>query len=307
MCRAETERISLGALIIAMDMPVDYAIVVADGIKLEMSKGRNATDAAAEVARKTQVPLFGATVIGAMALAGIDLSPDASGEFLFSLFAVITILLMLSWVLAVTVTPLLGSYFFKIGGLRKGKDPDGGIAYRGYAATVRTSLKLRWLTVIAMLGGTVACIGAMALVTQQVFPPANTPLFYFNDKAAQGTRIHETSADLAVIVDWLPQRPDVVAITTTAGQSLTRFILTYPPAKPDPSQGRILIRATDFAAIPALRDDLTAYAAAALPWAETRVEQIICGPPVTADVEARFFTGWTRTCCAILAIRRWQS
>jgi multidrug efflux pump subunit AcrB len=283
----KVERISLGALIIAMGMLVDNAIVVADGMKLDMRKGRSAADAAAETARKTQVPLLGATIIGAMAFAGIGLSPDASGEFLFSLFAVITISLMLSWLLAVTVTPLLGHYFFTIGGLAEGDDPYGGPIYRGYAAVVRGALRVRWLVIVALLGGTVACFGAMSLVTQQFFPPANTPLFYFNYKAAQGTQIHDTVADLAVIEDWLADREDVVATTTTAGQALTRFILTYTPAKPDPSYGQILIRATSFDAIPALRDDLTDFAAQALPWAETRVEQIIYGPPVTADVEVR--------------------
>jgi multidrug efflux pump subunit AcrB len=283
----KVERISLGALIIAMGMLVDNAIVVADGMKLEMRKGRRAADAATEVARKTQVPLLGATIIGAMAFAGIGLSPDASGEFLFSLFAVITISLLLSWVLAVTVTPLLGHYFFKVGGLAEGEDPYNSPIFRGYAAVVRGALRVRWLVIVALVGGTVACIGAMSMVTQQFFPPANTPLFYFNYKAAQGTQIGETVADLMVIEDWLAARDDVVATTTTAGQALTRFILTYTPAKPDPSYGQILIRAESFDAIPALRDDLAAFAAEALPWAETRVEQIIYGPPVTADVEVR--------------------
>ncbi|MFN3847313.1 MAG: efflux RND transporter permease subunit, partial [Paracoccaceae bacterium] len=84
----KVERISLGALIIAMGMLVDNAIVMAEGMQIEMRKGRSAPDAAQETARKTQVPLLAATVIGAMAFAGIGLSPDASGEFLFSLFAV---------------------------------------------------------------------------------------------------------------------------------------------------------------------------------------------------------------------------
>ncbi len=283
----KVERISLGALIIAMGMLVDNAIVVAEGMKLEMRKGRPAGDAAAEVARKTQVPLLGATVIGAMAFAGIGLSPDASGEFLFSLFAVISISLLLSWLLAVTVTPLLGSYFFKVGGLAEGQDPYDSRVFRGYAALVRAALRARWLVIGSLVAVTVACFAIMGLLTQQFFPPANTPLFYLNYKAAQGTQIHETSADLAVIEDWLATRPDVVSTTTTAGQALTRFILTYSPAKPDPSYGQILIRAENFDAIPALRDDLTTFAQTALPWAETRVEQIIYGPPVTADVELR--------------------
>ncbi|SEN80881.1 Multidrug efflux pump subunit AcrB [Loktanella fryxellensis] len=283
----KVERISLGALIIAMGMLVDNAIVVAEGMQIEMRKGRRAADAAAETARKTQVPLLGATIIGAMAFAGIGLSPDASGEFLFSLFAVITISLMLSWVLSVTVTPLLGSYLFRTGGLAEGQDPYAGAVFRGYAAIVRGALRVRWLIIVALVGGTVACFGAMSLVTQQFFPPASTPLFYLNYKAAQGTQIQQTLDDLEVVEAWLAERDDVTAVTTTAGRSLTRFILTYTPAKPDPSYGQLLIRATSFEAIPALRDDLAAFAQTALPWAETRVEQVIYGPPVTADVEVR--------------------
>ncbi len=106
----KVERISLGALIIAMGMLVDNAIVIAEGMQQDMRKGMSSKDAADSAANKTQIPLLGATVIGVMAFAGIGLSPDASGEFMFSLFAVITISLMLSWLVAVTITPLLGHY-----------------------------------------------------------------------------------------------------------------------------------------------------------------------------------------------------
>jgi multidrug efflux pump subunit AcrB len=283
----KVERISLGALIIAMGMLVDNAIVMAEGMQVEMRKGRSAADAAQETARKTQVPLLGATVIGAMAFAGIGLSPDASGEFLFSLFAVITISLLLSWLLAVTVTPLLASYLFKVGGLAEGEDPYDRPFFRGYAAVVRGALRARWLVIVGLLGGTVAGFGAMAFVTQQFFPPADTPLFYFNYQGAQGTSIHQTSRDLAVVENWLAARADVASVTATMGQGVSRFVLTYTPAKPDPAYGQLVIRAADVEAIPALRDDLAAFARDALPWAETRVEQIIYGPPVGADVEVR--------------------
>ncbi|MEL6649055.1 MAG: efflux RND transporter permease subunit, partial [Pseudomonadota bacterium] len=112
----KVERISLGALIIAMGMLVDNAIVVAEGMQVQMRRGRRAVDAAVDVASRTQIPLLGATIIGILAFAGIGLSPDSSGEFLFTLFAVIGISLLLSWLLAVTVTPLLASYLFKSGG-----------------------------------------------------------------------------------------------------------------------------------------------------------------------------------------------
>ncbi|MEM7722169.1 MAG: efflux RND transporter permease subunit [Pseudomonadota bacterium] len=283
----KVERISLGALIIAMGMLVDNAIVVAEGMHVQMRRGRKAIDAAAEVARRTQVPLLGATVIGIMAFAGIGLSPDSSGEFLFSLFAVIAISLMLSWLLAVTVTPLLASYFFEPSLETDIKDPYDTRFFRGYANVVRGALWARWLVIIGLIGATVAGVGAMGFVKQQFFPPATTPLVYFNYTAAQGTSISSTSDDLRLVEDWLADHPSVEATTTTIGGSLTRFLLTYTPEDPNPAYGQIVIRVADHTAIPALRDELTAFAASAVPWAETRVQQIIYGPPVGADVEVR--------------------
>jgi len=138
------------------------------------------------------MPLLGATIIGAMAFAGISLSPDASGEFLFSLFAVITISLLLSWVPAVTVTPLLGSYFFVQGGLAEGADPYDTAFFRGYVILVRGALRVRWLVIMGLIGATVAGFAAMRQVTQQFFPPANTPIFFFNYHAQQASGIAQT-------------------------------------------------------------------------------------------------------------------
>ncbi|MEM7521515.1 MAG: efflux RND transporter permease subunit, partial [Pseudomonadota bacterium] len=284
----KVERISLGALIIAMGMLVDNAIVVAEGMQIEMRRGRRAKDAAAEVARKTQIPLLGATVIGIMAFAGIGLSPDSSGEFLFSLFAVIGISLLLSWLLAVTVAPLLGSYLFRTTEGGGDKDPYDTGFFRAYGMLLRGALRVRWLVIVGLIGGTVACIGAFANVTQQFFPPANTPLFFLNYQAAQGTSVKETSQDLKLVEAWLLEREDVDAVTTTVGQSLTRFLLTYTPEPPDPAYGQLVIRAASYEAIPALRADLDAFAFDALPWAEVRTQQIIYGPAVGADIEPRF-------------------
>ena len=283
----KVERISLGAVIIAMGMLVDNAIVVAEGMQVQMRRGKRAVDAAAEVARRTQVPLLGATIIGIMAFAGIGLSPDSSGEFLFSLFAVIGISLLLSWLLAVTVTPLLASYFFRTETGAEAIDPYDTVFFRGYGAVVRGALRLRWLVIFALIGATVAGVGSMGLVKQQFFPPATTPLVYLNYYAAQGTSIETASDDLALLEAWLLEQPSVKAVTTTAGASMTRYLLTYTPEDPSASYGQLIIRVAEPELIPELRDDLTAYAALAVPWAETRVQQIIYGPPVGADVEVR--------------------
>lgn len=284
----KVERISLGALIIAMGMLVDNGIVIAEGMQQEMRKGRSSRDAADSAAQKTQIPLLGATVIGIMAFAGIGLSPDATGEFMFSLFAVIAISLLLSWFVAVTVTPLLGHYLFKSGGLLGGDSGYNGPVFRAYGNLVRWALRLRWLVIVGLLGTTVVCVMAFGQVKQQFFPPATTPLFYLEYKASQGTAIGDVSLDLAVIEEWLLARDDVEAVTTTIGQGLSRFILTYNPARQDSSYGQLVIRAKEAGAIPALRAELDQFGINALPWAELQTKRIIYGPPVSSDIEARF-------------------
>ena len=107
------ERISLGALIIALGMLVDNAIVIIDGMLVRIKDGMDAEEAAKEVAGQASMPLLGATAVAIIAFAAIGLSPDSTGEFCSSLFTVIGISLSLSWVTAMTITPLLGIWFLK--------------------------------------------------------------------------------------------------------------------------------------------------------------------------------------------------
>ncbi|NRB35854.1 MAG: efflux RND transporter permease subunit, partial [Rhodobacteraceae bacterium] len=283
----EMERISLGALIIAMGMLVDNAIVVAEGMQIAMRRGMSSRQAADNAVQKTQIPLLGATVIGIMAFAGIGLSPDATGEFLFSLFAVIGISLLLSWVLALMVTPLLGHYVFKQG---DGGEDDAysGVIFRVYGWTLRQALKLRWLVVTALVGVTALCYAGFGLIEEQFFPDSNTPIFFVHFKLPQGTPIAATSADLAVIEGWLGARDDVVSTTAFVGQGATRFMLTYAAEKRNASYGHLIIRAPSLEAIPPLQADLEAFARARFPEAETRTKRLVFGPGGGDPIQVRF-------------------
>ncbi|WP_164658277.1 efflux RND transporter permease subunit [Tropicibacter sp. Alg240-R139] len=283
----EMERISLGALIIAMGMLVDNAIVVAEGMQIAMQRGKNSVNAADDVAGKTQIPLLGATVIGIMAFAGIGLSPDATGEFLFSLFAVIGISLLLSWILALTVTPLLGHYFFKQG-TGDGADAYSGLIFRAYGATLRAALRLRWLVIPGLVAITVACFMGFGLMKQQFFPNSNTPLFFVHYKLPQGTPIDLTSDHLAEVEAWLGERDDVVSVTTFVGQGATRFMLTYAAEKPNPSYGHMIIRTETLDDIPALQADLEAFGTAKFPEGEFRTKRLVFGPGGGDPIQARF-------------------
>ncbi len=283
----EMERISLGALIIAMGMLVDNAIVVAEGMQIAMRRGRSYLEAAEDAAGKTQIPLLGATVIGIMAFAGIGLSPDATGEFLFSLFAVIGISLLLSWVLAISVTPLLGRYFFKRG---DGADNDayGGLMFRIYGGVLRASMKLWWFVIPALLAITVACFTLFGQIKQQFFPDSNTPLFFVHYKLAQGGSIHETSRDMGVLEDWLAQEEEAVAWTTFVGQGASRFMLTYNAEDPNPSYGHMVVRAALLDDIAPMISRMKEFAAQSVPQGEFRAKRLAFGPGGGDPIQARF-------------------
>ncbi len=283
----EMERISLGALIIAMGMLVDNAIVVAEGMQIAMARGKSSRDAADEAAGKTQIPLLGATVVGIMAFAGIGLSPDSTGEFMFSLFAVISISLLLSWILAVSVTPLLGHYIFKQG-VDDGGDPYGGLIFRGYASLLSGALRLRWLVLAALIGITAACYVGFGMVKQQFFPNSNTPLFFVHYTMQQGTPIATTADQMAIIEAYLAEHEDVVAVSTFVGQGATRFLLTYGAEPPNPAYGHLIIRTESLDRIPPLQAELEAFAAENLPEGEFRTERLVFGPGGGSPIEVRF-------------------
>lgn len=286
----EMERISLGALIIAMGMLVDNAIVVAEGMQLSMRKGKTSHEAAEEAAGKTQVPLLGATVIGIMAFAGIGLSPDSTGEFMFSLFAVIGISLMLSWVLAITVTPLLGHYVFQ-----RGTDADadayGGFIFRAYGGLLHAALRLRWVMLALLVAVTAACYVGFGQVRQQFFPNSNTPIFLTHLTMRQGTPITETARRMDALEDFLAERDDVVSFSSFIGEGATRFLLTYGSEPPNPAYGHLIIRTPSLEEIPALQAELEAFAATAVPEGEFRTERMVFGPGGGSPIEVRYSGG----------------
>ena len=286
----EMERISLGGLIIAMGMLVDNAIVVAEGMQIAMLRGRSSRVAADEAASKTQVPLLGATVIGVLAFAGIGLSPDSTGEFLFSLFAVIGISLLLSWVLAITVTPLLGHYLF-----RRGSGAEtaayGGRPFRAYGALLRVALKLRWPAIAALVALTAASMFGFTQLKQQFFPDSNTPIFFVDYKLPQGTSIHRVSEDLAKAETWLAGREEVESVATFVGGGAARFVLTYSAGRSNPSYGHLIVRVRALDRIPALQAELEAFGREGFPEGEFRTRRLVFGPGGRDPIQVRFYGG----------------
>ena len=192
------ERISLGALIIALGMLVDNAIVVVDGVLVRTQKGQDATEAAKEVVAQTSMPLLGATAVAIMAFGAIGLSEDATGEFCRSLFRVVFISLGLSWITAVTVTPLLCIMFLKPCEAGSGEqaaeesDAYGGALYTAYRAFLGLAIRFRYITVLVVLAMFAASLWGFQYVDKTFFPNSTRPQFMVDFWLPQGTHIDNT-------------------------------------------------------------------------------------------------------------------
>lgn len=230
----ELHRISLGALIIALGMLVDNAIVVVEGILVGLKKGRTKVQAAVDIVKQTQWPLLGATVIAITAFAPIGLSQDATGEFMGSLFWVLCFSLFLSWVTAITLTPFLADLLLK----EEEKDTNGededpykGWLFVVFGALLKFSLRFRWMTVAAMVALLVGAVIAFGNVKQQFFPPSNTPMFYVDMWMPEGTDIRQTIKQAETVESYIRQQDDIDFVSVSIGQGLQRFALTYQPEK----------------------------------------------------------------------------
>ncbi|HCH5585054.1 TPA: multidrug efflux RND transporter permease subunit VmeV [Vibrio parahaemolyticus] len=244
----ELHRISLGALIIALGMLVDNAIVVVEGILVGLKKGRTKVQAAVDIVKQTQWPLLGATVIAITAFAPIGLSQDATGEFMGSLFWVLCFSLFLSWVTAITLTPFLADLLLK----EEEKDTNGededpykGWLFVVFGALLKLSLRFRWMTVAAMVALLVGAVIAFGNVKQQFFPPSNTPMFYVDMWMPEGTDIRQTIKQAEKVESYIRQQDDIDFVSVSIGQGLQRFALTYQPEKSYEAYAQFQVRTTD--------------------------------------------------------------
>lgn len=282
------QKISLGALILALGMLVDNAIVVADGILVRVTRGESRESAAVQVVRENQWPLLGATFVAILAFAAIGYAPGNVGEFCRSLFQVMALSLLLSWLFAVTITPLFCVWFLKTPESQAMKDPYGSRIFRIYRRMLHLALRWRYLTLVVVSLLMLLSIIGFGSIPSAFFPDSTQRYFYVNFWKSQGTHINHTADDLATIERFVSQMDGVKNITTFAGEGALRFLLSYDYQIPNPSYGQLLVEVDDHLLINGLVKQVNAYLAATFPDAEPYARKIVSGPPVTFQVEARF-------------------
>lgn len=290
--KLELQRVSLGALIISLSMLVDNAIVVVEGVKIDHQRGHPLQQAISRMVRRTALPLLGATIIAILAFAPIGLSQDSTGEYCKSLFQVLLISLMLSWVTALTLTPVFINWSEKRRGAAKPaktdlSDPYQGIVFRLYRQALGGLLRFRLITLATMVALLALSLYGFTLVKQNFFPSSSTPVFFTDLWLPYGTDIHYTADTAGEIARFINQDPAVTATVTTVGQGALRFTLTYDAARQYSNFAQIMVRVKDARQLDALVLKTEHYIQQNFPQVNQRIKRIQFGSASDSAIALR--------------------
>ncbi|HEV2558556.1 MAG TPA: efflux RND transporter permease subunit [Microvirga sp.] len=288
----DLHRITLGALIIALGLLVDDAIIAVEMMVVKMEQGWDRMRAAAFAWTSTAFPMLTGTLVTAAGFLPIGFANSAVGEYAGGIFWVVAISLIASWFVAVLFTPYLGVKLLPKNLATHGHSDPHAIyetrLYRGLRRIVRLCVNWRGLTVVATVAIFAASIVAFGRVQQQFFPLSERPELFLQMRLPAGTAIGVTAETARQAEKLLGEDPDIVTHTTYIGQGSPRFWLGLNPQLPNEAFAEIVIVSRDVAArerIKARLDD--AVAEGALAQARVRVDRFNFGPPVGFPVQFR--------------------
>jgi multidrug efflux pump subunit AcrB len=282
-------RISLGALIIALGMMVDNAIVVTEGILVGVKRGLSKLAIAKDIVEQTKWPLLGGTLVGCIAFAPIGFAPGNTAEYTNHLFWVVLIALLYSWLFAVTLTPLFCYWLFK--------EPDGkqgnieakeNAFYRAYRGLITKALRVRWVTVGLVIGLFASAIWGFQFVKSGFFPASTTPQVVIDFWLPQGTDIDVTESAIMEVEEYVATLSGVNAVQTSVGAGGIRYMLIYPPESTNSSYAQILLRVDDYREIDNLMPQISSHISANHPNAQSKVWKFLLGPGGGSKIEATF-------------------
>ncbi|XOZ32473.1 efflux RND transporter permease subunit [Halomonadaceae bacterium KBTZ08] len=281
----ELHRVSLGALVIVLGMIVDNAIVISELMQVKMQHGTQRLKAAAESVQETAWPLLAATAIAVLAFAPIALTNTATGEFTRSLFWVVAISLAISWLLAIVGTPLMNYWLLDSkSGLG---NPEDRAFYQWVHRLISATLRRPWILTSSAILIVAASAVAFSFVPQTFFPPAERSQFMVDYWLPEGSRIEQTSEDMARIEQRLMAMESVTDVTAFIGEGAPRFYLPMIPRTPNPAFGQILVNVETKEDVDPVMAKVRAHLKDGYPEAEPRVRPMQLGEPVRFPLQLR--------------------
>jgi multidrug efflux pump subunit AcrB len=281
----DLQRISLGALIIALGLLVDDAMTTIDVMTSRLAAGDGKDQAATYAYRTLAVPMLTGSFVTAAGFVPIGFAKSSAGEYTFSIFVVVGVALIVSWIVAVMFAPLLGVVILKKPDASKPDKPSRILAvFRGMLVG---AMRARWITI----GVTVACFGVALLLSplipRQFFPPSDRPELLVDLRLPQNASIFGTDRIATRLDDLLKTDPDVASWSTYVGRGAIRFYLPLAVELPNDFFAQSVVVAKSVAARERLHARLEEELANQFPAAVTRVSPLGLGPPVGWPIQYR--------------------
>src|SRR5881394_3429804 len=284
------DRITLGALILALGLLVDDAIIAIEAMVVKMQEGMDRIKAAAYAWSHTAAPMLSGTLVTIAGFLPVGFAPSTAGEYAGNIFWVVGFALIVSWIVAVAFTPYLGVKM-----LPEIKPVEGGThaiydtpnyrrLRRLIALAVRHKLLVSGIVGIAF----VLSVVGMGAVKQQFFPTADRPEVLVEVRRPQGTTIETPTAKVEKLERWLHDQSEAKIVTSYVGQGAPRFFFAMAPELPDPAFAKIVVLTPDAEVREALKHRLREAVSQGLaPEAYIRVTQLVFGPYTPFPVEFR--------------------
>ena len=294
-------QISLAALIISLGLLVDNAIVIAESILVRRGRGESATEAAVAAGGEMATPLLTSSLTTAAAFLPIFLAESALGEFTADIFKVVTIALLSSWLLALSLIPLLAIAFLRARG-EPGQSADGSGLHRAYDRVLALSLRNRAVFLVLTAGIFASAIWVLRWVPTVFIPPKTDPIINGTMQMPRGTAIEHTARVMSDMDRFIAEelmvkeedgadggRTDGTILDWSAwiGQSAPRYTLGLNPGSSDPGVVNLLINTTDYRVIPRTIARIRSYARERHPDLDVRLRKIENGVPIPYPVEVR--------------------
>lgn len=279
-------RTSLAGFIIAMGMLVDNAIVVVDNARQGMQRGEAGRAALIAAAEGPKWSLLGATLIGIFSFLPLYLAPSSVAEIVKPLFVVLALSLLLSWLLALTQTPLFGNFLLRPD--RTARDPYASPFYRGFDRVLAALLRRRWSVALGTLLLFAVSLWVMGRLPQNFFPALDKPYFRADAVLPEGYAIRDTEHTLAEMERWLAGQPEVKQVSITVGGTPPRYYLASRSVLGRPNFGNLLIELDDNRQTAAVEERFARYVAENYPDVWLRSSLFKLSPVPDATIEFGF-------------------
>jgi len=285
MSNIDMQRISLGALIIALALMVDDAMTTTDAMLTRLAQGDDKVQAATFAFRTYAFAMLAGTLVTIAGFVPVGFAASGAGEYTFSLFAVVAIALIVSWFVAVLFAPLLGVAILAPPKAAAAAEP--GWVFRTYRGFLTWALRAKWLTIAATLAMFVASLFAIRLIPNQFFPASDRPELLVDMTLPQNASIFASESVARRLDDVLKDDPDVARWSTNVGRGAIRFYLPLNVQLPNNFFSQAVVVAKDVGARERLRVKLEKILANDFPNLVSRVSTLELGPPVGWPIQYR--------------------